>query len=104
MREIKEELEIDAKIIRPLWLNQSFFTEDVDHDKYHELCLYFLMDISETNLLDKGSSFTLFEGKHSHTFEWLPFDKLKDEYLYPVFIKKEIFNLPSELTLRAEFE
>ena len=29
LREIKEELEIDAKIIRPLWVNQSFFNEDV---------------------------------------------------------------------------
>ena len=27
LREIKEELEIDAKIIRPLWFNQGFFTE-----------------------------------------------------------------------------
>jgi len=27
--EIKEELEVDAKIVRPLWLNQAFFNEDV---------------------------------------------------------------------------
>ncbi len=25
LREIKEELKIDAKIVRPLWLNQGFF-------------------------------------------------------------------------------
>jgi len=29
LREIKEELEVDAKIVRPLWLNQAFFNEDV---------------------------------------------------------------------------
>ena len=27
IRELQEELRINAKIIRPLWLNQSFFTE-----------------------------------------------------------------------------
>ena len=30
VREVEEELNIKAKIVRPLWLNQGFFTEDVD--------------------------------------------------------------------------
>lgn len=30
VREIREELGITLKIARPLWLNQAFFTEDVD--------------------------------------------------------------------------
>ena len=45
MREVREELGVSAEIARPLWLNQSFFIEDVSGEKYHELCLYFLMDI-----------------------------------------------------------
>ena len=28
VREVQEELEITPEIIRPLWLNQAFFTED----------------------------------------------------------------------------
>lgn len=32
IREVKEELNIDAEIDRPLWLNQSFFIEDVNHE------------------------------------------------------------------------
>lgn len=104
VREIKEELEIDARILRPLWLNQSFFTEDVNHDRYHELCLYFLMDISGTNLLERGDTFTLFEEGCRHVFEWLPFEKVKDAYLYPLFIKESIFDLPTELVLRTEDE
>ena len=51
VREVEEELNITPKIIRPLWLNQSFFTEDVDKLNYHEICIYYLMDISETGLL-----------------------------------------------------
>ena len=104
IREVREELGIIAKIARPLWLNQAFFTEDVDHLRYHELCIYFLMDISETDLLERGNEFTGNEGKKTHTFEWLDFDQLKEEYFYPLFLKKEIFNLPNEFTIRTEIE
>ncbi len=104
VREIREELGLTMKIARPLWLNQAFFTEDVDGIRYHELCIYFLMDISNTTLSERGSSFTLTEGKHTHTFEWLEFDRLKDEYFYPIFLKKEIFNLPKAFTIRTELE
>ena len=62
------------------------------------------MDISETGLLKKGASFTLTEGKHTHFFEWLAFDRLKDEYFYPQFLKTEIYHLPEVLTLRTEIE
>lgn len=104
MREIREELGVTPKISRALWLNQAFFTEDVDNLRYHELCIYFLMDILDTNLTERGNVFTLTEGKHTHTFEWLEFDRLQDEYFYPVFLKKEIFNLPKQFILRTELE
>lgn len=104
IREVEEELGITPKIVRPLWLNQAFFTEDVDHSQYHELCIYYLMDISETDLLTRGHSFTTCEGKRTHIFEWLEFERLQDEYFYPIFLKKDIFHLPSEFTIRAEYE
>lgn len=104
VREIWEELGVTMKIARPLWLNQAFFTEDVDGIRYHELCIYFLIDISNTDLLERGNSFTLTEGKHTHTFEWLAFDSLKDEYFYPIFLKKQIFDLPKTFTIRTEWE
>ena len=104
IREVEEELNISPKIIRPLWLNQSFFTEDVDKLNYHEICIYFLMDISETELLEKGERFTLQEGRHIHYFEWLSFERLSDEYFYPIFLKTGIFNLPEQFTIRTEYE
>ena len=104
VREVQEELGVTSKIIRPLWLNQAFFTEDVDGVRYHELCIYFLMDISNTSLPEHGNSFTLTEGKHIHTFEWLTFDRLQKEYFYPVFLKNEIFALPDGFTIRTEIE
>lgn len=104
LREVWEELGIVPKIVRPLWLNQGFFTEDVDKLRYHELCIYFLMDVSETKLSENGDKFTRMEDNQTHIFEWLEFDRLKDEYFYPLFLKKEIFNLPKELELRTETE
>lgn len=104
LREIEEELFVTPTIIRPIWLNQAFFTEEVDYMRYHELCIYFLIDISNTNLLAYGNTFTLPEKEHIHTFEWLEFDRLKDEYFYPVFLKTEIYRIPDELTIRTEHE
>ncbi|MBD9116634.1 MAG: DNA mismatch repair protein MutT, partial [Clostridiales bacterium] len=52
----------------------------------------------------KGEKFTLLERHHTHKFEWLPFERLEQEYFYPLFLKKEIFHLPETLTLRTEFE
>lgn len=104
VREVKEELNVTAKILRPLWLNQAFFTEEVDKLHYHELCVYFLMDISDTDLLQKGERFTLYERYHVHDFEWLPFAQLATEYFYPIFLKKSIFELPDHLEIRTEYE
>lgn len=104
IREVQEESGFTTRIVRPLWMNQAFFTEDVDNLKYHELCIYFLMDITGTDLLKKGNRFTSMEGRQTHTFEWLAFERLKDEYFYPLFLKKDIFNLPYEFTIRTEIE
>ena len=104
VREIWEELGVKLKIARPLWLNQAFFTEEVDGIRYHELCIYFLMDSSNTDLSERGNSFIRMEGKHTHVFEWLEFDRLKNEYFYPIFLKNQIFNLPQEFTIRTELE
>ena len=106
VRELREELGIEAAIIRPLWLNQAFFTEDVDHLRYHELCLYFLMDISGTDLLSRGDQFACTDAENGKTlrFEWLPFERLKDEYFYPLFLKEKIFDLPDALTLLTNRE
>ncbi|MBQ2826896.1 MAG: NUDIX domain-containing protein [Clostridia bacterium] len=104
IREIQEELGITPKIIRPLWLNQAFFTEDVDNLHYHELCIYFLMDIASTGIPAMGEKFIASNGNRTFTFEWLAFDRLKNEYFYPLFLKKDIFCLPEVFTIRTEIE
>ncbi len=104
LRECKEELNAEPEIIRPLWLNQAFFTEDVSRIRFHELCLYFLMDISKTDIISRGDKFVLSENGSKHSFEWLLFENLENEYFYPTFLKKDIYNLPELFTVRTEIE
>ena len=104
LRECGEELLIKPEIIRPLWLNQAFFTEDVSKMRFHELCVYFLVDVSKTDIFSRGDKFVLTENGQKHRFEWLSFEKLKDEYFYPEFLKKDIFNLPENFEIRTEIE
>ena len=104
LRELKEELGIDAKISRPLWFAQQFFIDDGSGDKFHELCIYFLVDTSSTDLLNRGNKFDAVDPKHHERFEWIEFDNLKNEYLYPLFIKDKIYNLPKNFEILTEYE
>lgn len=102
-RELKEELGIDAEIIRPLWFAQSFFIEDTTDEKFHELCVYYLVDVSDTELINKGQ-FAGLETGHNEIFYWLDIDTLKDEYLYPLFVKDKINSLPEAFEMLTEYE
>ncbi len=100
LRELREELGIRGKIVRLLWLVQNFYQEDVNHQHYHELGLYVLVDVSGTGLPEE--EFSTREAEQVNTFRWVEFQALEQMYLYPLFIKKEIFRLPESLQLITE--
>ncbi|MCR5207827.1 MAG: NUDIX domain-containing protein [Eubacterium sp.] len=102
-RELKEELGINAKIVRPLWFAQTFFIEDECKEKFHELCVYYLVDVSETDLINR-EKFIGLETKNNERFEWLSVPSLKEQYLYPLFIKERINDLPESFEMLAEYE
>ncbi len=105
-REMREELGIEIEDAKPLFINEAFFTEEVLDERVHEICLYFLIDYSGSDLLSRGESFLKKDGEvgaeKTNRFTWLPFESLQDEYLYPHFIKEEIFHLPEHLTFITE--
>ena len=105
-REMREELGVEGRIVRPLWLNEGFFTEDVTGERFHELCLYWLVDVSETGLPALGGAFSRRDDNNGrvNAFEWLPFERVKSEYLYPLFIKQEIDRLPDTLVLLTNYD
>ena len=102
LRELSEELGggRSFRIVRPVFLVQSFFTDDTDGVPYHELCLYFLIDFREADFPE--GQFTGREGNRVHTFCWLESDRLGGEYFYPTFLQNELSRLPDTLTLRTE--
>lgn len=102
LREVREELGIDAEIDRPLYFCQNFFTEKVKNERYHEIGLYFLLKIKDGELTEE--EFTIKEGKHTLSFRWLPLGRLKDEFFYPEFIKSEILEIPQHLKMIIEKE
>ena len=104
LRELREELDISAAIERPLWVNQGFFTEDVTGERFHELCVYYLIDPSGTDLLTRGESFRTEENGRVHSFYWLSFEQVKQAYLYPLFIKQQLEHLPGSLTIIANYD
>ena len=103
IRELKEELGIEANVIRPLWLNQGFFIEDTTGEKFHELCVYYLVDVSGTDLVNQPR-FAGLNTKNKEIFEWLDTDTLNEQYLYPLFIKKRINELPEHFEVLTERE
>lgn len=72
LHELPEELGGDRsfRIIRPVFLVQSFFTDDTDGVPYHELCLYFLIVFGKPTFrrdslpVGRGIGFTRSVGWH----------------------------------------
>ena len=90
-RELREELDIDLPPHQLTFIAESFFT--IDNTRYHEMCLYFLME-APPELLQRGDAFTRVEGNEIHHFRWVKFEELRHLSFYPIFLKERIFTLP----------
>ena len=61
--------------------------------RYHELCTYFTVDASGTDLITRGDRFDSPNEPSVH-FAWFPFEELPYIDLRPAFLKTEVQNLP----------
>jgi ADP-ribose pyrophosphatase YjhB (NUDIX family) len=95
VREMREELNIEVKVNRLLWVNENLFREEHLDEVFHEICFYYLLDFNENELVNRGDEFIFNEnGEQNHTFYWKELNEIKDFNLYPQFIKKSISQLP----------
>ena len=101
MREVREEVQIEPEIIRPIRISENFF-ESVKHpgEQTHELCTYFLMDVPE-ELIERGSTF-ITEEEQTDTFRWIPFEELPNTGIMPPFLRREALYLGEELLLSVD--
>ena len=93
LRELREELGAECRVVRPLWFCQNFFREDVSGRNFHELCVYYLAE-APTNEWPQEDCFERTEGERRNLFCRMPFEKLKTAYFYPQFLKEQIDRLP----------
>lgn len=97
-REIREELYVDAKVIRPLWLCESFFT--VEERNVHELAMYFLAELDWTGLPSLTETFRSTDTDGwEHPFFWLTEEQARDGSIFPLVLGETWPNLPQALTL-----
>ncbi|MGN0778508.1 MAG: NUDIX hydrolase [Aristaeellaceae bacterium] len=104
LREMREELGVEARILRPLWVHQNFFTDTISGERFHEWCLYFLTAVCDPLLMTLGERFTRQEGRHIHVFSWLDVDALPGYDLVPPFLREGAAHLPDSLTLLTRIE
>ena len=97
-REVREELHTGAKILRPLWLCESFFS--LDGTPVHELAMYYLAQLQLENLPSLTGSFTLTDTDGApHIFTWLTPEEVRAAAIYPLVLKESFPQLPERFTL-----
>lgn len=95
VREIQEELGIDVRIDRLVWICENFFV--YEEKKYHELCFYYLIENLDEALFEKGDKFVVFEGTKEYEFKWVNVKTVENEVLYPETIRDRLNNIPETM-------
>ena len=94
-REIKEELDVEVEATQLLWIVENFFVEQQSQEQFHEIGMYYLLQLTEEDILKRGQEFIMNEGGYKKlSFLWRPLEKIKHLNIYPLFLKERIMNLP----------
>ena len=93
VREIREELLVDAQVERLLWVVENFF--EYNGNQCHGLELYFLLSLEpDCELCGRTEQWTGMEGGYTLYFQWFPVSALAEVELYPTFLKQALLALP----------
>jgi 8-oxo-dGTP pyrophosphatase MutT (NUDIX family) len=95
VREMREEIGVDVKVDRLLWLAENFF--EYGPRSYHEIGFYFLMHLPPASPLRDQTTFTGREGNMPVHFEWHPIDTLENVALYPTFLRTGLRSIPAHI-------
>jgi ADP-ribose pyrophosphatase YjhB (NUDIX family) len=95
-RELHEELGIETKVERLLWLVENFFF--YNQVEFHELGFYFLVRTPpDWARLDDDAPFYSLEDNNLIIFWWRPLAALHELRLYPSFLAPGLVNLPEHI-------
>lgn len=90
-REFIEELNMEIKIDRLIWIVENFF--NYDGKDFHEIGLYYSVTSDENSIKIDNKPFYGVEGERL-IFKWTPINELKNIELYPIFLRAAISKLP----------
>lgn len=98
LRELREELGVNARVVRPLWLCESFFS--LGSGPVHEVAMYFLVEPDWAALPGLEGDFSLVDaGGEWHQYRWLGPEEVARAELYPLVLKESFPSLPERLVL-----
>ncbi len=84
MRELQEELELVAKVERPVFFVENFFS--LHKKRFHELRLYYEVTLPELNLLPTADG--------EDELLWINVAETEEVNLKPDFLRHRLGNLP----------
>lgn len=104
-REWQEELGLAIEINKLAAVAESFFTEEVTGEQYHEVGFYYWLKPDIGALLPRQSSFERKdETGQLLYFLWQPLDALKDIYIRPPFIQQGLPAFQQEVIHLVEYQ
>jgi ADP-ribose pyrophosphatase YjhB (NUDIX family) len=96
LREMREELEVEARIERLLWVVENFFV--YEGRQTHELALYFLVELPpDCSVYQHTQPFLGDEAGVKLIFQWFPLAQLAELLVYPAFLARDLPNLPATI-------
>lgn len=93
-REFREELDVDIRVDRLVWVSENFF--EYDRRNFHELGFYYLVSSEDPTILKNKEAFYGVEGERL-IYKWMPIEELRDIELLPKFLKTALTDLPKHV-------
>jgi len=97
VREIREELGVEARVERLVWIVENFFPW-IDGIDAHELSLFYALTLPhDARVFDTGKPFRGVEDDTKLIFAWHRLDALEHVALYPTFLRTALRRLPEAI-------
>jgi 8-oxo-dGTP pyrophosphatase MutT (NUDIX family) len=94
VREMREELGVDVRVGRLLWVVESFFA--LNGERFHEVGFYWEMTFPETAVCVRRTAFEALESDGGRmSLAWVPLGDLDDVDLVPTFLVAGLRDLPT---------
>lgn len=96
-REMQEELGVEVKIERLLYVVENFFGYPDTRHPHHELGLYFLMTFPpDCYLYQNPGPYKRRDGNLTLDFSWLPIEQMDQLPVYPLVLREALQTIPEQ--------